>query len=894
MIASLAGIVAVAAGLLWGCGLLVARPLLPRRYLPLLPLVAPFLGFSLISAVAHYAGAAGASLREVLWLFVGLAMAGWAVALFDRRLRRWPRGSAPVLAICVLAFVLAARPLFDLGYLTTVGQTIDGISYATRSEYLQTAPLRLPELETGKPYLGWIRLHLGLIRAGDVYLVGLLGLLTGRRSYELLSVVPALFFALTVGSAYVLGRAAFGLRRPAALLAAGLLAAHNLLLWPVYENFLSQTVALSFLPLVLACGVEAFRRPDWRMAILFAVLFTGLVSAYPIFAVHALAAVLFFWGAAWLRSCRGGARPLPGGGKPRPYISGGSRALWWLGVLGLAALWNGVALARMAGELGFMSGALTSGAQDGGMGSILVFPPVVEVFGLVSHAAAMHGSRWERVPLPLLNAAGLVLAGLAVYGWSRLRPGARLAAAALLTTGMLLVVQQRWGTEYPYGYFKALTTVVVQVMLLVAAGLAALWRVRPRGARWVAAGAALLLLAVNLKHTLWTHSLVLERTVLVDRELIGIGQAASGIEPDAWVLLDMQAGPRQQWLGYLIRDRRIRYRDPLWFGHIEDPGADDAFFRYAVVEKGLDGLRLRTAQESPWYAPAAYVRRGGNDRYELRERRDDIVANVHWDRRWPERTGLALALDPSREKLSLRLGRHLQEGGLGPGQPRTLQVRLYNVGPPARVQVAALGGPMTLGQGGWLLDMDLGCVPDGRIGIGRSSGDLLLADVRILRTATGSPGVCLETVPLSTGAAYVEQDDLGNGRVRFRTALLRPEGDGKQTYRLGLYFVEVSQSKRFGIWSLDHPLQPRVQHGSVEIDLGDRSSRGEIDGRPVPIELTHTEHDTGSFEASAVWWQFNHLEQLANERILWFLRQPDASIQILRQYPAARLEVLVN
>ena len=416
MIASLAGIVVVAAGLLWGCGLLVARPLLPRRYLPLLPLIAPLLGFSLISAVAHYASAAGFSLRGVLWLFIGLAAAGWVVTLLDRRLRRWPRSSAPALAICLVGFVLALRPLLDLGYLTTVGETIDAVSYAVRSEYLQTAPLtKLPELQPGKPYLGWVRLQLEVLRAGDVYLVGLLGLLTGRRSHELLTIVPALFFALTAGSVYVLARGALGFRRLAALLAAALVAVHNLLLWPVYDNFLSQAVALSLLPLVLAFGIEGARRPGWRLAALFAILLSGLVSVYPAFALIALAAVLLVWGLSWLR-------------RPRLRTLGHA-ALWWLGALCLAALWNGVALARTAAELALVSGALTTGAQDLG-GNIVIFPTPLEILGLISHAAAGHGSRWERVPEPVLNALGILFAGIAGYGWWRLRPRARLAMAA--------------------------------------------------------------------------------------------------------------------------------------------------------------------------------------------------------------------------------------------------------------------------------------------------------------------------------------------------------------------------------------------------------------------------------------------------------------------------------
>src|SRR5436309_2128281 len=247
----LAVVTAVAAALLWGCGFLLAW-LVPRSYRPLLPLLAPFLGFALISAVGHYASAAGLSLRSVLGLFIALAAAGWAAVALDRRLRRFPRSSAPALAVCLFAFVLAVVPLISLGYLTTIGTILDGISYAVRSEYLQDAPLRLPEIAAGKPYLGWVRGQIELLRAGDVMLVGVLGLLTRRRSFELLSVVPALFFALTAGSVFVWARVSLRLGRRGALLAAVLTALSNLLLWPVYDNFLSQAIAIGVLPLVLS------------------------------------------------------------------------------------------------------------------------------------------------------------------------------------------------------------------------------------------------------------------------------------------------------------------------------------------------------------------------------------------------------------------------------------------------------------------------------------------------------------------------------------------------------------------------------------------------------------------------------------------------------------------
>jgi hypothetical protein len=619
-IPGLIGATAVAVALLWGCGLLVARPLLPRRYWPLLPLIAPYLGVALISAVGHYASAAGASLRSVLWLFAGLAAAGWAVLVFDGRLRRFPRSSAAALVVCLLSFLLAAAPLLFVGRLTTIGGTLDGISYAVRSEYLQDAPLQPPQIQAGMPYLGWVSAQIVLLRAGDVMLVGVLGLLTGLRSYELLSVVPALFVALTAGSVYVLGRAALGFSRRAALLAAALVGVNNLLLWPVYDNFLSQVISISFLPLVLAFGVEAQRRPGWRMAALFGALFSALVSVYPVYAVHALAAVLFFWGLAWLLRPRG------------PRLRSLARAsLWWVGALVAAGLWNGLALARAPRELSLLSGALRSDAvQHVGRGNILVFPPVIEVLGLVAHAASAYGAGWKRVPMPALTTLGLAFAAFAVYGWWRLGPRARLAAAALLLTSAALAAQQRWGASYPYGYFKAISAVVAEVVMLVAAGIAAVWRSRLPARKWIAAGAALLLLGINLKHTLWTQSYVLQDSyrVVVSPELIEIAQSARNVPRDAWILIDLAPGMHQLWLGYLLRDRKINYREPLWINQVETPGASTAFYRYAVVDTQLEARRRRRAAalNEPWHDPASYVQLGGSGRYALRERRDRRLA----------------------------------------------------------------------------------------------------------------------------------------------------------------------------------------------------------------------------------------------------------------------------
>lgn len=881
----LLAVTAVAAGLLWGCGIPLARLLLPRSLRPLLPLVAPYLGFALISALGHWAGAFGGSLRDVRWPAVGIAAAGWVLVLLDPRLRRLPRSSLPALAVCVLAFLLAAVPLLSLGYLTTVGGTVDGLSYAVRSEYLQDAPPVYPRLEPGKPWLGWVHAQIRLIRIGDVCLAGLLGLLTGRRSYELLTVVPALFFALTAGSLFVLARSGLRLSRRGALLAALLAAINNLLLWPVYDNFLSQTVAISLMPVVLASGVEGQRRPGWRTAAFFGVLLSALVSVYPVYAVSTLAGILAVWGIVWLLR--------PGG--PRGRVLGRA-ALWWLGAAVCAAAWNGIAFARAVPELGFLANLLSpGGTRSVGGGNIVVFPPLVEVLGLVAHAGEAYGEGLGRTPLALLGAFGAVLAALGLFGWWRLGPRPRLIAAALLAAGVAFAAQQRWGVNaphgYPYGWFKMVSALAPLALALLAAGLAALWRVPSK--RWLAAAACLLLLGVNLRHTLWTQSYVLSTRIVLDRELIEAARAASRLAAGDWLLLDLSTGLHQHWLGYLLRDQRIRYRERLWISHVDTPGETTAFHRSALVERKLD-TRRRNAPDEPWYNPGAYSRLWGNGRYELRERRDATLASMSWARPWPDGDAVALRLGRSARTGgtgAASLGAEAREMEIEPGTPRTVQVRLFSVGTGTRLAVAGLGEPLELPPGGWLLDLDLGCIRTGQVEVDHVAGDALLADIQVLGAVTGKAGACVETAPLRAGALYLEQRIL-DGEVRFDAVLVRPEGSGDRIYRIGLHVIDPARRKLFGVWSLDFPPGERVHRGSLRLDLRDRSASAELDGRPAGLVTGSFDADTGSFEGDLVLWQLNPIEQILIEPMLWFRRSTAGPPEVTRSVPATPVRVL--
>ena len=599
-------------GITWGCGLAFARLLLPRRLAPLLPIVAPFLGFALISAVAHWSGLIGIRLRGTAWPLAGVAGIGWVAALLERRWRM-SRHTLMVMALCAGAFTLATVPLVRLGYLTTLGATIDGVGYAARAEYLQENTLRPPDFIPGHPWLTYVQNQIDLHRAGDTYYIALLNIIAGTRSFELLSIVPAMFFALMAGAVYAMARLGLCLRHSAALLAAGFAAVQALLLWPVFDNFLSQMIALAFLPLVLGIGTLAARsQPDFRLAVIWAALFSALVSAYPLYAGVCLLQLAVTW-------CL----------LPRMQRPNALRALrWWVTTVLLTLLINGPAVLRAVRETARLSGILHHRLVDLlGTGNILAFPPWIAVFGLIPEPVAAAGLRWRLVPAWLLTAAGLACIAVAAYGWWRLpRPAARVALAWLLPV-VAVLAEERFRSHYPYGYFKILTILIEITLALLAVGAVGLLgkQASARSAarhRWLAALAFAVaggVLAVNLKHSLWEESWASHNNLLLDHDLIQVAEAASIASPIDWILVDIAPGPRQNWLAYLLRDHRIAFRQPTPFYPYSDPVGDNAAYRYAIVEPSLAPQRHGADHIEPWLDRRCYVIRSSNQRYELRQ-----------------------------------------------------------------------------------------------------------------------------------------------------------------------------------------------------------------------------------------------------------------------------------
>ena len=191
-----------------------------------------------------------------------------------------------------------------------------------------------------------------------------------------------------------------------------------------------------------------------------------------------------------------------------------------------------------------------------------------------------------------------------------------------------------------------------------------------------------------------------------------------------------------------------------------------------------------------------------------------------------------------------------------------------------------------------MLDLDLSCATGGSAEIDRLEGELVLADARLLGIRTGDPSACLETASLAGGGAYLEQEPLGDGRVRWRATVVRPQHADARVYRLGIHVIEARHEKLFGVWSLDFAPGARVRRGTLEVDLRDRSARAEIDAQAAPAGTCCSTRMLARFSANAVWWQLNPIEQLKVESTLSFDRSADGTVVVTRAMATPRFQAL--
>jgi hypothetical protein len=835
--ASVFAVFVVPPSLLVGWGYLLARLLLPARFAAFRPWLCPALGLALVGSVGPSAGALGIPLRPIAWPLVALAGAGWVFLLRERGGRKWFRAHLPALVVLLAALVLAASPLVFQGTLTTIGSSIDAISYNVRSEYVQDNPLRIPEVPAGHPWLGWVAAQIALLRVGDVYFLGLSSLVLSRRSFEVFSVIAALAHVHAVFGTYFFARVGLRRSRRVGVLAASFVALSNTLLWPGLDCSFSQAMALAFVPVCLATASALFRRPSPRLAIALGILLSGLVTIYPVFFVLVAfsvgllggAAIAFYPGPA-LRTRRAGALVLAG-------------------VVSVAA--GPIGTARAVRELGFVGGMLGErGISAVGAGNILVFPPVSELFGFISHAAEAHeviiGGRGAAVGAVLAAlAAAFAVRGLVLGGLVR-----ALAPLSILVTAGGLAVHQRFVVNppggYPYGYFKAVTVLAIVLAPLLAAGLAGPPAARRfKGWALVVAGGFLL---VSARYVLWTLEYSATTQVLASRELLEAARMAAGYAGERGIEVRVERGPRENWFGYLLRYEKVDFPGGNELHPVSTPPLPLAP-TLALIDRNRtpgpeDGIQSDRPTRPVWTGA----------RYRLVEWVDGRLAEwplVGVDR-WSD--GYVRAtVDRTRKEVSLDVGGARTTHPLPRGQVRTIQLEVASMG---GAEFSSPGGEMELAPGAWRIDWDTDCRMPLELGLLR--GSVVPGLVSLLDAQTGDPDRCTEIVRSPRG--FLEwRGTVANQVLRAEIAFVPPGGEPPSAYRIGVH-IGGRQGNRSGLWgvfSLDLPRDGRPHRATLRIDLRARAGLGTIDGASAPIEETNKEIAEGLFDATLALWNLD-------------------------------------
>lgn len=643
----------LALGLLVLAGLGPAALLRSRRNAAWLPLALPAVGLATLSAVGHaLAGlpfgtdwSTGPTLAA-LGLLAGL---GW----HRRTGARLRPGLVAAWLAAGLGLLLSLAPLLRLGAATTLGGSIDAVAYVSGAQRLQHAGLAQvprPRLEDPIGQLGIGMLDSGL-RQGDQYFLATLASLTGLRPHRVFSVAMAAWGALLPLGVFAFARRALRARPGVAALAAAFAALHPLTHYVRWSDFFSQAAGLAAFPFAALALVEAPRERSWRGWVLAGLLVGSLATLYPVYlaalAPLALAALLL-------------AGPLEGSALARRSLR--------LAAAGAAALalfpYGWVLLARAVPFTLFVAGGGLGDLRLQGSMADFAHPGVV--LGLVSPLsleAPATAPTSALLALFLAAGAALVLLGLAVTRWR-----ARALALTLLATLAAGAAQQRFLKDFPYGYFKLLALLAPFATMLVALGLAAVWRrARPwpeRRAR-LARGLALALALGLAAFDLWQWRLLAREfagpRLAADRAQLELEQARAALPADEPLLWLDGRWPGRAWSLYLLGHGLNFDRDAA-------PGYDAApqeqspgLIRHALVAGGAVSP-VRHAGE-PWWDPGAHEVLWSNERFRLLRRRDGAVADlrfVHPRARVPLRGPLAILLE-GRE---LRVSGEAVPGGL--------------------------------------------------------------------------------------------------------------------------------------------------------------------------------------------------------------------------------------
>jgi len=411
----------------------------------------------------------------------------------------------------MLAFFVALLAIdIPRGYLTLGGFPSDNVFiYAQSAQYLLDHAMPLPHQALTVASPGSVSLATGGIAfpnsVGAVDAAA--SVLSGWPVYALFDLINALALAITVGPVWFFVRAALGASWAVAVAAGALLSTNQLLYWVIGNGFQQESLALPIFTAGLGAAAFAIRTQSARAGALTGVLAASLIGLYlPI----AVLLVLCSAGCLLVRlvvDCKASWRGLvrPGALAVACGAGAGLASICVLVFEGGLSIWVNIAGVRV--PAGGISGFIPIPYLLGTM-------PFAHAWGVIPQP---YG-QLERLALPLLAVASVLVVILLILGYGRATIQQHAQEAAILGAGFLFVGYEAAVARYPYGFVKSIGYMVPLTSAFVAFGGIGLESVfRPRLRRWAqVAGVGAL-------------ALVLLASALASRDMVRLWLEAPGL-----------------------------------------------------------------------------------------------------------------------------------------------------------------------------------------------------------------------------------------------------------------------------------------------------------------------------------------------------------------------------
>ncbi len=600
---ALAWVLLVAVGLLFYSGLGVTWLLSYERTRGEELLIAPFAGLSLIVIVGYWCGGAGWSAGVALISTLVLSTCFNLLALvYRRRIPLAVKGHLFSFVLAFLALVVAVYPMWRSGRLGPIGSNGDQVLYANVTAYLEHGGLPAPPPSPSKPAVVQLFFVNWGTPLGFNYFHAFVNTLSGAEPHETFSLITALCIGLAVLAYRFSAGCVFGADRQGALLTALFAAASPTLMWIHYNDYGMHVMSLGLIPVALGLGVLALREENRKALFLSALTLSAAFTSYPLVAVPFAVAPLVTYGLL-LHLLKRQSLTL---------------TLLRAGGLGMLTVLSNLPGILHAGKFILPMSGFVRAKEFGDVDS---YVPWAEVYGLSHHVLPEFTYPIPSVPhLPSIILT-LIAFLFTLFGVWRAKGDGRLLFLSLVLVYVPFILWLRFGLDYPYGFFKALTFAVFPALMGLAHGAKELVMagVRRKGLAAVAWTFVALLLTVDLMGLIDLSKRAAE-TIPDLRPLIELRRVTGLIPEDETIHVRDAEGTELLWITYFLHGSNLSlaHYSPYYLWR------DWPFYRESI-DADLVLVNKRAPLGEAWAAETVYE----NSQYKVL--RKDLGIMVHLD-----------------------------------------------------------------------------------------------------------------------------------------------------------------------------------------------------------------------------------------------------------------------